>query len=198
MPKIINSDEKRLEICTLAYERFIEEGVAEFSLNKFIESLNMSKGQFYYYFKSKEKLIFETLKMKELEFTKIIKENILKENDFLEKLFEYFAFILNDKEKIFIDARKIMFESIHLYLHPKYKEEMKSYESTFSDMYKIIEDIFDDEMKKGFLKEDSKESIKIILATVDGMYYHSLILSNYNLRKTVTDYLIQTTNQLKK
>ena len=53
-------------------------------------------------------------------------------------------------------------------------------------------------MKKGFLKEDSKESIKIILATVDGMYYHSLILSNYNLRKTVTDYLIQTTNQLKK
>ena len=110
MPKIINSDEKRLEICTLAYERFIEEGVAEFSLNKFIESLNMSKGQFYYYFKSKEKLIFETLKMKELEFTKIIKENILKKNDFLEKLFEYFAFILNDKEKIFIDARKIMFE----------------------------------------------------------------------------------------
>ncbi len=66
--------EKRLEICTLAYERFIEEGVAEFSLNKFIESLNMSKGQFYYYFKSKEKLIFETLKVKELEFTKIIKE----------------------------------------------------------------------------------------------------------------------------
>ena len=58
--------------------------------------------------------------------------------------------------------------------------------------------IFDDEIKKGFLKEDSKESIKIILATVDGMYYHSLILSNYNLRKTVTDYLIQTTNQLKK
>ena len=62
MPKIINSDEKRLEICTLAYERFIEEGVAEFSLNKFIEYLNMSKGQFYYYFKSKEKLIFETSK----------------------------------------------------------------------------------------------------------------------------------------
>ena len=46
----------------------------------------MSKGQFYYYFKSKEKLIFETLKVKELEFTKIIKENILKENDFLEKV----------------------------------------------------------------------------------------------------------------
>ena len=76
MPKIINSDEKRLEICTLAYERFIEEGVAEFSLNKFIEYLNMSKGQFYYYFKSKEKLIFETLKIKELEFTKIIKQII--------------------------------------------------------------------------------------------------------------------------
>ncbi|WP_353955860.1 TetR/AcrR family transcriptional regulator [Aliarcobacter butzleri] len=69
---------KRLEICALAYERLVEEGIVEFSLNKFIEELNMSKGQFYYYFKSKEKLIFETLKIKDIEFVEIIKENIAK------------------------------------------------------------------------------------------------------------------------
>ena len=198
MPKIINSDEKRLEICTLAYERLIEEGVAEFSLNKFIESLNMSKGQFYYYFKSKEKLIFETLKIKDIEFVEIIKENIVKKSNFLEKLVEYFALILNEEEKIFIDARKIMFESIHLYLNPKYKDEMKSCENTYINMYEIIEKIFDEEIEKGFLKEDSKKAIKVILATIDGMYYHSLIIDDYNLKKTIMDYLIETTNQLKR
>ena len=198
MPKIINSDEKRLEICTLAYERLIEEGVAEFSLNKFIESLNMSKGQFYYYFKSKEKLIFETLKIKDIEFVEIIKENIVKKSNFLEKLVEYFALILNEEEKIFIDARKIMFESIHLYLNPKYKDEMKSCENTYINMYEIIENIFDKEIEKGFLKEDSKKAIKVILATIDGMYYHSLIIDDYNLKETIMDYLIETTNQLKR
>ena len=198
MPKIINSDEKRLEICTLAYERFIEEGVAEFSLNKFIESLNMSKGQFYYYFKSKEKLIFETLKIKDIEFVEIIKENIVKKSNFLEKLVEYFALILNEEEKIFIDARKIMFESIHLYLNPKYKDEMKSCENTYINMYEIIEGIFEKEIEKGFLKEDSKKAIKVILATIDGMYYHSLIIDDYNLKETIMDYLIETTNQLKR
>ncbi|MGJ0316189.1 TetR/AcrR family transcriptional regulator [Aliarcobacter cryaerophilus] len=198
MPKIINSDEKRLEICTLAYERLIEEGVAEFSLNKFIESLNMSKGQFYYYFKSKEKLIFETLKIKDIEFVEIIKENIVKKSNFLEKLVEYFALILNEEEKIFIDARKIMFESIHLYLNPKYKDEMKSCENTYINMYEIIEGIFEKEIEKGFLKEDSKKAIKVILATIDGMYYHSLIIDDYNLKETIMDYLIETTNQLKR
>lgn len=197
MPKIINSDEKRLEICTLAYERLIE-GVAEFSLNKFIESLNMSKGQFYYYFKSKEKLIFETLKIKDIEFVEIIKENIVKKSNFLEKLVEYFALILNEEEKIFIDARKIMFESIHLYLNPKYKDEMKSCENTYINMYEIIEGIFEKEIEKGFLKEDSKKAIKVILATIDGMYYHSLIIDDYNLKETIMDYLIETTNQLKR
>ena len=198
MPKIINSDEKRLEICALAYERLVEEGIVEFSLNKFIEELNMSKGQFYYYFKSKEKLIFETLKIKDIEFVEIIKENIAKKSNFLEKLVEYFALILNEEEKIFIDARKIMFESIHLYLHPKYKDEMKSCENTYINMYEIIEKIFDEEIEKGFLKEDSKKAIKVILATIDGMYYHSLIIDDYNLKETIMDYLIETTNQLKR
>lgn len=198
MPKIINSDEKRLEICALAYERLVEEGIVEFSLNKFIEELNMSKGQFYYYFKSKEKLIFETLKIKDIEFVEIIKENIAKKSNFLEKLVEYFALILNEEEKIFIDARKIMFESIHLYLNPKYKDEMKSCENTYINMYEIIENIFDEEIEKGFLKEDSKKAIKVILATIDGMYYHSLIIDDYNIKETIMDYLIETTNQLKR
>lgn len=53
MPKIVNFDEKVDFICEKAYEEFWN-GVNNFSLNKFIESLNMSKGQFYYYSKQKK------------------------------------------------------------------------------------------------------------------------------------------------
>lgn len=71
MPKIVNFDEKVDFICEKAYEEFIKNGVNNFSLNKFIESLNMSKGQFYYYFKTKEELIFEVIDKKPKRFLMI-------------------------------------------------------------------------------------------------------------------------------
>lgn len=46
MPKIVNSSEKIDFICEKAYEEFINNGVNNFSLNKFIESLNMSRDNF--------------------------------------------------------------------------------------------------------------------------------------------------------
>lgn len=197
MQKIIKSEEKRLEICNLAYESFIENGVLEFSLNKFIRNLNMSKGQFYHYFKSKEELIFATVEIKSFEYINIIKKNILKKNDFLEKLFEYFAFYINEKDKIFIDSRKIIFETMHLYLNPKYKNEMKIYANIYSNMLQIIEEIFDEAIKNKIIKKNSKELIKYIFATTDGLYSHSLIFDNYNLKDSVTEYLTNLFSQIK-
>ena len=65
MPKIVNVDEKRKWICEKAYEQFLISGINNFSLTKFIASLNMSKGLFYYYFQTKEELIFKVIKNKE-------------------------------------------------------------------------------------------------------------------------------------
>ena len=49
-------NEKIEYICEKAYEELLEKGINQFSLNKFIAELQMSKGQFYYYFKTKEGL----------------------------------------------------------------------------------------------------------------------------------------------
>ena len=85
MAKIANSDRKIDFICEKAYEEFIRNGVNNFSLNKFIESLNMSKGQFYYYFKTKEELIFEVIdrigqKILDKTAKKVAKEKTLEKN----------------------------------------------------------------------------------------------------------------------
>ena len=53
MPKIVNKDEKIDYICEEAYKVFVDVGIDEFSLNKFISDINMSKGQFYHYFSTR-------------------------------------------------------------------------------------------------------------------------------------------------
>ena len=73
MPKIVDKEQMRLDICLHAYNKCIEEGYENFSLNQFILSMNMSKGQFYHYFKSKEELIFAAIEARSYEILKMIK-----------------------------------------------------------------------------------------------------------------------------
>ena len=93
MPKIVNSDEKINFICEKAYEEFIRNGVNNFSLNKFIEAINMSKGQFYYYFKTKEELIFEVIDKKAQKIFDDTVENVAKEKTFRNKLLSQLSHI---------------------------------------------------------------------------------------------------------
>ena len=66
------------------------------SLNKFIESLNMSKGQFYYYFKTKEELIFEVIDKKAQKIFDDTVKNVAKEKTFYNKLLSLFSFYLGN------------------------------------------------------------------------------------------------------
>ena len=80
----------RLDICLHAYNKCIEEGYENFSLNQFILSMNMSKGQFYHYFKSKEELIFAAIEARSYEILELIKANVSSKNSFLEKFYLFF------------------------------------------------------------------------------------------------------------
>lgn len=129
MPKIVNFDEKIDFICEKAYEEFIKNGVNNFSLNKFIESLNMSKGQFYYYFKTKEELIFEVIDKKSEKFFIDTEKEINEAQTFSEKLLALFSFylVLSDPENKSFD--KLMKDTFYMYLNVEnefIKEKMLS------------------------------------------------------------------------
>lgn len=67
MPIVINREEKVKEICEKAFIEFTEHGIDNFSLNQFITNNQISKGQFYHYFKTKNDLIFEVMSQKPLK-----------------------------------------------------------------------------------------------------------------------------------
>ena len=189
MPKIVNSDEKIDFICEKAYEEFIKNGVNNFSLNKFIESLNMSKGQFYHYFKTKEELIFEVIDKKSESFFVDIEIRINEAETFKNKLLALFSFYLdlsNPKNKPF---DKFMKDTFYMYLNVENEFIKQKNAECYDYLFNITNKIFDDMIEKNRLKNDSKKFIPSLIATTDGMYLQSIILENYDLNKNLIDYI---------
>ena len=198
MPKIVNSSEKIDFICEKAYEEFINNGVNNFSLNKFIESLNMSKGQFYHYFKTKEELIFEVIDKKSEKFFVDTEKEIKKAQTFLEKLLALFSFylVLSAPENKPFD--KLMKDTFYMYLNLENEFIKQKNAECYDYLFSATNEIFDEMIAKEFLKENAKKFIPSLIATADGMYLQSMILENYNLKENLIDYIKMLEDLLKR
>ena len=189
MPKIVNSDEKINFICEKAYEEFIRNGVNNFSLNKFIESLNMSKGQFYYYFKTKEELIFEVIDKKAQKIFDDTVKNVAKEKTFCNKLLSLFSFYLGNcsaEDKLF---DKLVKDTFYLYLNMKNQYIKQKNAEYYDFIHKIVDEIFTEMIEINYIKKDSKKFIPSLIATADGMHLQAIILENYDIKKNLMDYI---------
>lgn len=189
MPKIVNFDEEVDFICEKAYEEFIKNGVNNFSLNKFIESLNMSKGQFYYYFKTKEELIFEVIDKKAQKIFDDTVKNVAKEKTFYNKLLSLFSFYLGNcsaEDKLF---DKLVKDTFYLYLNMKNQYIKQKNAEYYDFIHKIVDEIFTEMIEINYIKKDSKKFIPSLIATADGMYLQAIILENYDIKKNLMDYI---------
>ena len=185
MPKIVNFDEKVDFICEKAYEEFIKNGVNNFSLNKFIESLNMSKGQFYYYFKTKEELIFEVIDKKAQKIFDDTVKNVAKEKTFYNKLLSLFSFYLGNCSA----EDKLVKDTFYLYLNMKNQYIKQKNDEYYDFIHKIVDEIFNEMIEINYIKKDSKKFIPSLIATADGMYLQAIILENYDIKKNLMDYI---------
>ncbi len=198
MPKIVNSSEKIDFICEKAYEEFIKNGVNNFSLNKFIESLNMSKGQFYHYFKTKEELIFEVIDKKSEKFFIDTEKKINEAQTFSQKLLALFSFylVLSDPENKSFD--KLMKDTFYMYLNIENEFIKQKNAECYDYLFSSTNEIFDEMIAKKTLNENAKKFIPSLIATADGMYLQSITLENYNLKENLIDYIKMLEDLLKR
>ena len=195
--KIINKEEKIKFICDEAYKVFVKVGIDEFSLNKFISEINMSKGQFYHYFKTKEELIYQVISKKTFELVNNIKEEYENKKSFIDKLNLIFKLYLNDEE-YYKDLRKLYIDTLHMYIISNNDEIKESNNNDYKDIYNILEQIFEEEIEQGNFIKDSINLAKSICATADGMFLQSLMVDNYDLKLELTNYFIELEKLLKK
>ena len=190
MPKIINKEEKIDYICNEAYKVFVEIGIDCFSLNKFITDINMSKGQFYHYFSTKEQLIYQVMSKKTFELINNTIEKYKFEEDYIDKLNLIFEIYLNE-EQSYKDLRKLYINTLHMYITSNDDEIKKFNNNLYKSIFKSLEQLFDDEIQKGNFHADSKNLAKSLCATADGMFLLSVIIENYDLKTELTNYFLE-------
>lgn len=190
MPKMVNKEEKIDFICDEAYKMFTDIGIEAFSLNQFIVTLKMSKGQFYHYFSTKEQLIYQVMSKKVFELNAHIIEACKHKKSFIEKLHVLFAIYMND-EAYYTDFRKLMVDTMHLYIN-SHDSTIREFNSTmYQTVFTILEEIFDEEIQKGHFHKDAKSIAKSICATADGMFLQSLMVENFDVKTELTHYFLE-------
>ena len=144
--------QKKALIVQQAYEYLLDAGVDSFSLNKLLESIPMSKGNFYHYFKNKDELFYTVISKK---FEEIYTQYAMfaSNNNFKEKLENLFF--------IYIIKNKTIDEYLHLVnqMYPLFLDKNNAYlngylQEYYNYMNQAVDAIFQDEVKAGNLKED--------------------------------------------
>lgn len=192
-----NKEERVDYICEKAYEELLKNGINKFSLNKFIAELEMSKGQFYYYFKTKEELICKTIDNKSYEVFKYTYEQTKLKSTFLEKMNTFFAFFLKELDPKFAEFDKLLKSTFPLYINTENKDIQKLNKDFDSIMYKQLDEIFNEMINNGYLKEEARIFSRTLIATADGMYIHSLMDTTYDIKTYLSEYLITIDKLLK-
>ncbi len=190
MPKTVNREEKINFICDEAYKMFVDIGIDNFSLNQFIININMSKGQFYHYFSTKNQLIYQVMSKKTFELNNHIAKEYKNKKTFIEKLNLLFAIYIND-EDYYSDFQKLIIDTMHLYINSNDPEIREFNNTMYQSIFTILEQIFDEEITKGNFNKNSKSMAKSICATADGMFLQSLMVENYDLKTELTNYFLE-------
>ncbi len=197
MPKMVNKEEKIDFICDEAYKMFADIGIEAFSLNQFIVSINMSKGQFYHYFSTKEQLIYQVMSKKVFELNAHIIEACKHKKSFMEKLNLLFAIYMSE-EVYYTGFRKLMVDTMHLYIN-SHDSTIREFNTTmYQTVFAILDEIFDEEIQKENFYKDAKSIAKSICATADGMFLQSLMVDNYDLKVELSNYFLEIEKLLKK
>lgn len=194
----INTDDKLAFICEKAYVALIEQGVHRFSLNKFIDSLHMSKGQFYYYFKTKEDLICKTIDTKCYEAFEEAFELTKFKTTFIDKLTAFFALFVEESKPSMVELDRVLKNTFHLYFNAKSGAIKQLNIEFYERIFSYIDIIFEEMIEKGAIKEEARLLSHSFIATVDGMYVHSLMNDDYDMKQSFLSYLKTMDSLLKK
>ena len=112
------------------------------------------------------------------------------EEDYIDKLNLIFEIYLNE-EQSYKDLRKLYINTLHMYITSNDDEIKKFNTNLYKNIFKSLEQLFDDEIQKGNFHADSKNLAKSLCATADGMFLLSVMIENYDLKTELTNYFLE-------
>lgn len=180
-------EKRKLEISIQAYEMLLDTGVDNFSVNNLLENITMSKGNFYHYFKNKDELFCEALKVAYGNISNKIK--VAKDSEtFEDKLLELFAVYLST-HKDTLAYLSLVNQMYYMFSNKKNIYLYTYMQETYHYMFSSLEYIMKEEIANNKLNPDVLHMVKPLVATADGMLTHYFMLEDYNFHKELKNYL---------
>lgn len=155
-------DDRKKEIMDTSLKLFLSNGYEDASVNLIIDTIGISKGTFYYYFKSKEDLLDAIIERRNQE---IVGQMVPIVDDANLNAIEKFNLIFQTAVRIKAQTKETLHLIYRVLLDPKYliirnKMEIKNVESLAPKLKKVIEQ----GIKEGvFILEQADEIAEMII-----------------------------------
>ncbi|MDD4364007.1 MAG: TetR/AcrR family transcriptional regulator [Atribacterota bacterium] len=141
MRTIKNPCERKKEFLVIARKLFFTKGYDQTSVDEIIKEVGLSKGSFYYYFKSKEDLLDELTRELSLQILTKIKEIVNRDNlDAITKLNKFFseaAMIKLENIELIKTLLKVLCDDRNVYF--RYKIYQKNTDIIVPEFFKVVQ-----------------------------------------------------------
>jgi len=155
MARIINKEEKRLDIARSSIELFANKGIAQTSIDEIAKSAGVAKGTIYLYFKNKEEIVFAIWDMLSQEHDEAYQQRIKPEMSAKEKILEYFNYNECIKEYNKEQMLKLYQHFISVMLIDQTGLYTAYFESFFQQDYDLISTCLHEGVERGELAIDN-------------------------------------------
>lgn len=178
MPKIVDKEERRREICLAAIDLFSQKGYEKVTIKEIAEASGIGKGTVYEYFESKKDILLKSTKQ---FFLELMDNEVFKNIDFSNSIegIETFA---RETVKIFKDSNTdfflAYFELLLVNLRNESNEEMlNDLREVFFEFRSLLQNVMDEGKAKGMIPShvDTKKLAISLFAYLDGLMLHCWI-----------------------
>lgn len=184
MARIIDKEEKRLDIASASIELFARKGVAQTSIDEIAKSAGVAKGTIYLYFKNKEEIILAIWDMLASRHQEAFQARIHEGMSAKEKILELFNFSECKEEHDKEDLLTLYQHFLSTILIDKTGLYTSSYASICQRDYDIISECVQQGIDKGEIEvQDIEKLTNTILVFMEGIILQAK-LNNLNFEQT--------------
>jgi len=189
LPKIVNKEQKRLEIANSSKELLIEKGIAKLTVSEVAKNAGIGKGTIYQYFTSKDDIVFAIMDAYIEDELQKLDEDLAKVKDCKQKLYRYFDFVIQSAKEYRQKQMKGYLEYLSIAIVSDDKN-IKSFNAECRKKFKSrLEKIIDEGIAKNELLPIAKELIGGLYAVEKGFVVISGSEDESHIDKEMTQFL---------
>lgn len=190
-------EEKRIRITNSAKELFLKNSIKNVSIKNIAKKADVALGTVYLYFKNKDELLFEIFKIiSHSQFEKVTKE-MPNKSTLKEKLLLLFSYYLDNDSDGYVNLFSDFYTTCitNNYIN---KEQGDFITNDYNELFDFIKKILIEAIEEKEIKyTDSHKLAKAICASIDGMFFYSIMVQNFDLKYEIDNYFDTMIDALK-